>query len=98
MDELTKKVWNWFDEKNLSDPMVQMVKVQEEVGELAHEIVRGRRDTPEVIDALGDSFVTIIGVCHHLNIPPEEALSCAWSEIKDRKGKNVGGNFVKEGE
>lgn len=96
MDELVKNVWEWFDEKNLNDPVMQMVKVQEEVGELAHEISRGHRDTNEVVDALGDSLVTIIGMCHHLNIRPEEALSLAYNEIKNRKGKVVDGSFVKE--
>lgn len=98
MNELVDNITGWFDDKGLSDSVVQMVKVQEEIGELAHEIVRGKRDTVEVVDALGDSFVTIIGMCHHLGIKPEEALSYAWSEIKDRKGNNIGGNFVKEGE
>lgn len=96
MDELVKNVWRWFDEKNLNDPVMQMVKVQEEVGELAHEISRGRRDGKEVVDALGDSLVTIIGMCHHLGIQPEEALALAYNEIKNRKGKVVDGSFVKE--
>ena len=96
LDDLSKKVWDWFDEKNLNDPVMQMVKVQEEVGELSHEISRGRRDGKEVVDALGDSLVTIIGMCHHLNIRPEEALSLAYDEIKNRKGKVVDGSFVKE--
>lgn len=96
LDGLFKKVWDWFDEKGLSDPVIQMVKVQEEIGELAHEISRGHRDTNEVVDALGDSLVTIIGMCHHLNIQPEEALALAYDEIKNRKGKVVDGSFVKE--
>lgn len=96
MTELCEKVWEWFDEKGLHDPVMQMVKVQEEVGELAHEITRGHRDSFEVVDSLGDIMVTIIGMCHHLNIPPEDALSLAYSEIKDRKGKVVEGSFVKD--
>lgn len=96
MNFLTEEVWNWFDEKGLHDPVMQMVKVQEEVGELAHEISRGRRDTREVVDSLGDALVTIIGMCHHLKVPVEAALSLAYSEIKDRKGKVVEGSFVKD--
>lgn len=96
MDDLVSKVWDWFDEKKLHDPVMQMVKVQEEVGELAHEISRGHIATPEVVDALGDTFVTVIGMCHHLNIPVEVALSTAYNEIKDRKGTVLHGSFVKE--
>ena len=35
MNVLVESVWDWFDEKGLSDPVIQMVKVQEEIGELA---------------------------------------------------------------
>lgn len=96
MDVLVEKVWKWFDDKKLSDPVMQMVKVQEEVGELAHEISRGHKDSVEVVDALGDTLVTVIGMCHHLHITPASALTLAYNEIKDRKGKVVEGSFVKE--
>lgn len=92
---LVDKVWQWFDDKHLNDPVMQTVKVTEEVGELAHEIARHRYDSPEVIDALGDTLVTIIGVCHHLNISPAVALGEAYDEIKNRKGKVINGSFVK---
>lgn len=96
MCTLTEKVWEWFDEKDLHDPVMQMVKVQEEIGELAHEIARGRYESFEVVDSLGDALVTIIGMCHHLNIPPEDALSLAYAQIKDRRGKVVNNSFIKE--
>lgn len=96
MDELVKEVWQWFDEKGLDDPVMQMVKVTEEVGELASEIARHHYDSSEVVDALGDSFVTLIGMCHHLNVSPATALSTAYNEIKNRKGKVINGSFVKE--
>lgn len=95
MNTLTSLVWEWFEKKGLKDPVMQMVKVQEEIGELSHEISRGRYDTPEVIDALGDSLVTLIGMCHHLKVHPAKALSTAYNEIKDRKGKVIDGSFVK---
>lgn len=96
MNTLTSLTWEWFEQKGLKDPVMQMVKVQEEIGELSHEISRGRYDTPEVIDALGDSLVTLIGMCHHLKIHPAKALSTAYNEIKDRKGKVINNSFVKE--
>ena len=96
MDSLVEQVWGWFEEKKLSDPVMQMVKVQEEIGELAHEIARSNYHSRETIDAIGDSFVTLIGMCHHLDIPPEAALSLAWDEIKDRKGEVINGSFVKK--
>lgn len=98
MNTLTSLTWEWFEKKGLNDPVMQMVKVQEEIGELSHEISRGRYDTPEVIDALGDSLVTIIGMCHHLKVHPAKALSTAYNEIKDRKGKVINNSFVKIGD
>lgn len=96
MDELVKLVWNWFEEKDLSDPIMQYAKVNEEIGEIGRELTRGKYDSPEMVDALGDSFVTLIGMCHHLNIQPEGALSTAYYEIKGRKGKVVDGSFIKD--
>lgn len=98
MEELIKNVWNWFDEKGLNDPVMQMVKVQEEIGELAHEVSRNRYDSNEIKDALGDSFVTLIGMCHHLNYQPKDVLQLAYDEIKDRTGEVVNGSFVKDEE
>lgn len=95
MNTLTTLTWEWFEQKGLKDPVMQMVKVQEEVGELAHEITRGHRQTPEVEDALGDILVTIVGMCHHLHIHPAHALGVAYNEIKNRTGRVVEGSFVK---
>lgn len=95
-DNLIKLVYDWFDEKDLHDPVMQMVKVQEEVGELAHEVARSNFKSLEIIDAIGDSFVTLIGMCHHLHIDPTFALYSAYDEIRDRKGKIINNSFVKE--
>lgn len=96
MGTLVALVWEWFEKKGLKDPVMQMVKVQEEVGELASEIARGHRQSPELEDALGDVMVTIIGMCHHLHYHPAHALGTAYNTIKNRTGKVVEGSFVKD--
>ena len=96
MDELVERTLKWFDERKLNDPKAQLNKVIEEVGEIAHEVTRNRYDSPELLDALGDTLVTIIGMCHHLNVDPEIALATALTEIEGRKGKTVDGTFVKD--
>lgn len=93
---LAEQVFDWFDEHDLHDPVMQMVKVQEEVGELAHEICRNNWCSEETVDALGDSLVTLLGMCHHLKVNPGYALFTAYNEIKDRKGKTINNSFVKE--
>lgn len=96
MNTLTTLVWEWFEQKGLKDPVMQMVKVQEEVGELAHEISRNKLQDPETEDTLGDILVTVIGMCHHLHYHPAHALGVAYNEIKNRKGKVIEGSFVKD--
>ena len=97
-EELFQLVWNWFEERNLQDPVMQLVKVNEEVGEICHEVSRGNLHSSELVDALGDTMVTIIGMCHHLGIDPKIALGFAYENIKDRHGKIQNGSFVKDEE
>lgn len=92
---LVRDITDWFEEKGLHDVNMQALKMFEEAGEICHELTRGHTTSKELVDALGDTLVTIIGLCHHLNVPVEAALSLAWDEIKDRRGKVINGSFVK---
>ena len=96
INELTIKIYDWFDEKGLSDPVMQFAKLNEEVGEMAHELTRGNRQTKEMKDSLGDVFVTLVGMAHHLGLDLGECIDMAYGEIRDRKGKVIDGSFVKE--
>ena len=68
-----------------------MLKVLEEVGETAGAILK--KKDKEILDGLGDSFVTLIILCYQLGLEPEECLQAAWDEIKKQKGKNCKWNF-----
>ncbi|MGF3113228.1 MazG-like family protein [Facklamia sp. P12945] len=96
MQELITKVEQWFIDRNLHtfDGTGQLVKLQEEVEELkdAYE----KNDREEMIDAVGDITVVLIGFCMQTGLDFEECLASAYEEIKDRKGKVVDGVFVKE--
>jgi NTP pyrophosphatase (non-canonical NTP hydrolase) len=88
---------NWAHDRNLilgASPQAQVVKLVEEIGEMAHGIAKNRID--EVKDGIGDAVVvlTIIAAQYGVNI--EECIDLAWNEIKDRKGRVVNGVFVKE--
>ena len=96
INDLTVRIYNWFDEKGLHDPIMQFAKLNEEVGELAHELTRGRRDSLEMKDAIGDVFVTLVGMAHHLDLDLSECINMAYQEIKNRKGKVIDGSFIKE--
>lgn len=96
LNELTEKIYQWFDDKKLSDPIMQYAKLNEEVGEMAHELTRGHRNTQEMKDSIGDTYVTLVGMAHHLGLDISECIDMAYNEIKNRKGKVVDGSFVKE--
>ena len=97
MDKLIDNVMMWAKEKNLlkkENSQAQMLKVLEEVGETAGALLKNKDQ--EIIDGLGDSFVTLIILCYQLGLEPKDCLQAAWEEIKNRKGKTVNGTFIRE--
>ncbi|MAR21945.1 MAG: hypothetical protein CMD25_08475 [Flavobacteriales bacterium] len=97
MEDLIKNVKIWADNKDLlkkENVHAQMLKVLEEVGETAGAILK--KKDKEILDGLGDSFVTLIILCYQLGLEPEECLQAAWDEIKNRKGKTVNGTFIRD--
>jgi NTP pyrophosphatase (non-canonical NTP hydrolase) len=95
--ELEMLIANWAEEKGLLNPEFapkQFMKIQEELGELASAIIK--EDIDKELDSFGDLLVTIIVLAWQRNISLKYALNVAYNEIKDRKGKMVGGSFVKE--
>lgn len=96
MDELVKLVEEWAREKNLdiAEPEKQMLKVVEEVGEVAAALARNNKNN--LRDGIGDVVVTLVILAMQNDMDLYECLNQAYNEIKDRKGKNVNGVFVKE--
>ena len=96
MNELVKLIEKWAREKNLdiADPEKQMLKVVEEVGEVAAALARNNKN--DLRDGIGDVVVTLVILAMQNDMDLHECLNQAYNEIKDRKGKNVNGVFVKE--
>lgn len=95
--DLEMKVVDWAHRRNLVHPEnvnSQMLKVMEEVGELASAIAKNKEE--ETIDAIGDVLITLIILSAQLELNPWDCLEAAYGEIKDRKGKLVNGIFIKE--
>lgn len=87
----------WAEARNLvegSTAQAQMLKLSEEMGELAAAVARGNIDG--IIDSIGDMVVvlTILAAQHETDI--RHCTKLAYEEIKDRKGRMVNGVFVKE--
>ncbi|MEE0888018.1 MAG: MazG-like family protein [Candidatus Saccharimonadaceae bacterium] len=94
-DELIDAVRDWGREKGINNADKQLMKVFEETNEITREFVRGRYDTPEVVDSLGDSVVTLIILADILGYDIRDCLLEAYEVISKRTGKNVDGSFVK---
>ena len=96
LDNLTIKIRMWSREKgiNKAEPSKQMLKLIEEVGELAQGLAKGNND--QVIDSIGDVYVVLTILAQQLDLDIEDCVKSAYREIADRKGKMINGVFVKE--
>jgi NTP pyrophosphatase (non-canonical NTP hydrolase) len=96
-EKLISDVVDWADDKGLvkeENSDKQLIKVIEEVGELASAILKKKRK--EEIDAVGDIMVTLIIFAEIRGYDVMSALGYAYQEIKDRTGKMVDGSFIKD--
>lgn len=96
LNKLTQKIEQWAIDKGLDEaqPEKQMLKLVEEVGELAQGLAKGNLD--QVVDSIGDVYVVLKVLSMQLDLNLSDCVSAAYDEIKDRKGKMVNGVFVKE--
>lgn len=95
-DKKIALIIKWGREREITNPDKQFIKVVEEVAEIGREIVRGRYDTDEIMDSLGDAMITIFILSDVLGFDPVEMYYKAYDVIKNRKGKVIEGSFVKE--
>ena len=72
----------------------QAMKTVEEVQELLEAIQKGSRE--EARDAVGDIVVTLIMQCEMWDTGLGSCVYDAYQEIKNRTGKMVDGQFVKD--
>lgn len=91
------KIRQWAHDRNLvegSDRFRQMVKLAEEQGELAAGIAKGNEAL--VIDSIGDMVVVLTILAAQSGVNIEACIDAAYDEIRHRKGRLVGGVFIKE--
>jgi len=97
MKNIKEKVLEWANERNLlhnENALKQYSKLQEESNELLLSILD--KDPYAQIDAIGDCAVVLIILAEQLGHDFDICLEMAYDEIKDRKGKTISGNFIKE--
>lgn len=86
-------VEDWFEGKDIN-PDKQLIKLQEELGELANSYLKDKQE--ELEDAIGDVQVVLIGFCKLAGIDYDMCLEMAYNTIKDRKITMKDGVAVKE--
>ena len=94
--DITGQIEQWAIDRGLhnADPSKQMLKLMEEVGELAEGLAK---DNPDAVqDAIGDAYVVLTILSMQLGMDIRQCVKMAYDEIKDRKGRMVNGIFVKE--
>lgn len=96
VDTLFDEVVEWGRDRGIDNPAMQFAKLNEEAGEIAHELTRGHLHTDEMADSLGDTLVVLIILADILGYDLRECLKGAYDVIKDRRGRTEDGNFIKE--
>lgn len=94
---LFRLIRGWAHDRNIvkgAVPQAQMLKLTEEVGELAKGV--GRDKLPDIVDGIGDAVVVLTILAAQYGLLIEDCIASAYNEIKDRKGKMVNGVYVKE--
>ena len=96
-DYLEEKIKDWANKRGLLEnpkPKKQALKSLEEVNELLEALEDN--DSDAIIDAVGDTMVTLMVLCQQLDLSLLGCLYEAYNVIKDRNGKLINGTFVKE--
>jgi NTP pyrophosphatase (non-canonical NTP hydrolase) len=94
---MEREIINWAKARKLDNPdnkFQQLAKVMEEVGELSSAILK--KDISETIDALGDTYITLVILANQMGYSLEDCANRAFKVIEYRKGKTEGGTFIKE--
>jgi NTP pyrophosphatase (non-canonical NTP hydrolase) len=94
---MEREIINWGKARKLDNPdnkFQQLAKVMEEVGELSSAILK--RDISETIDALGDTYITLVILANQMGYSLEDCAKRAFKVIEYRKGKTENGTFIKE--
>lgn len=97
IDNQFELIRSWAMSRGLyakGDVKTQVIKLQEEVGELAKAILKD--DTEEFVDAIGDCVVVLTNLARLGGYNIEDCINSAFNVINKRTGKMQNGTFVKD--
>ena len=97
MNDMIANVIEWARLKGILDNGTREGQAWKTIEE-AHELLKAvqEENQAEVIDAIGDVFVTIIIQAHMNGLRVEDCLRTAYNVISKRTGRIEGGVFVKD--
>tara|TARA_R100000093_G_scaffold69234_1_gene41330 strand:+ start:728 stop:1030 length:303 start_codon:yes stop_codon:yes gene_type:complete len=76
------------------DPKTQSIKAMEELGELAHAILKN--DKEEISDAIGDVVIVLTNLAAMYNMNIENCIKDSYDVVSKRSGNMINGTFVKD--
>ena len=95
MDDLIQNVIEWHHQKDIVDgstEVYQALKLNEETGEMAGHVLKGK----DIKDDIGDCMVVLINLAERRGYTLQECLQHAYDEISGRKGQTINGTFIKD--
>ena len=95
--KMFENIRQWANDRGIydkGDTKTQLIKLQEEMGELAKATLE--KDHDEVVDAIGDMVVVLTNLAHMNNVNIETCIATAYNVISKRTGKMINGTFVKD--
>ena len=98
MEQTEKQVLEWAKQRGLLFPenaKNQFLKTISECGEIADALLKD--DQEAIKDGIGDVLVTLTLLANVRGLNLKECYQRAYNEIKNRKGKTINGNFIKDG-
>lgn len=97
LDELALSIDKWGSIRglNASTPIKALEKVEEEVSEIEDAIHNCDEDA--LIDAIGDTFVTLVNLCKAAKLDITDCVNTSYKVIEKRKGLLQNGLFVRYG-
>lgn len=93
-----QRVADWSNERGLlegTDTQTQFIKLIEEIGEIAKELLSG--DDEKLQTEIGDVLVVAANICEKKGLSLCDCANKAYDKIKNRNGKILNKTFVKEG-
>ena len=100
MNKLISQIRLWGEQRYITGPEgratpdTQYEKLMEEVDEIRQALQAG--DKNAAIDGIGDTVVVLTLLADLVGTTLEDCVQVAYDEIKDRTGKMVDGQFVKD--